>query len=471
MPPQQDEFAQYARPAATPTAAPKDEFAQFARPAATPQPMPAGSFQTMKGAPVQQVSQLGAQPLQYATPGAAVSGAKARAALPEFQQQLTESKKSAREMLPEVGSTLGSVSGLPGMAVGSAIGKAMEPAMEGGKPDIKGGAEAGAVTYAGGKALEYGGGLATKAAGKLLGKISPERLADLSALPEKAKQFQQSAWKAVNNAREMITKAYPDVKVPVDVSQAASISRQALQDILYRPEKEAAEFELLGKMGKIPRPVGDLPEGLLPKNLADALKALDASPVTTSFENAQRLNTALNEAIEGNRGKLTSDLYHSLKATQASMQTALREAAKADNKLPEYLAANKKFARYMNDFFNPGAPLKKVLKSQPDQFVIHFNELMNPAKRAGITEALERYGVSTADIKAVLERGDTKLKADIKDAARLKQLGPAALQRMSSSAAKEQLKQEAIKRGIQLALGAGAYGLYKKGQSMMAPAP
>jgi len=148
--PQTDEFTQFARKPATTT----DEFAQFARPSATEQQMATGSFQTMKGGPVQQADQLGSQPLQYPSAGAGVSGAKARATLPDFSKQVTESKGKAKEMLPEVGSTLGSVAGLPGMALGAAAGKAMQPVLEGGKPDIVGGVEAGAVTYAGGKVLE-----------------------------------------------------------------------------------------------------------------------------------------------------------------------------------------------------------------------------------------------------------------------------------------------------------------------------
>ena len=153
MPPQQnDEFAQYARPA---TAAPKtDEFAQYARSTPTEQKVAPGTFQTMKGGPVQNVADIGSKPLTYSTPGAAVSGAMGRAALPGFPQQIQESKGAARGMLPEIGSTIGMAGGLPGTALGAAVGKAMQPVMEGGKPDITGAAITGGATYVGGKALE-----------------------------------------------------------------------------------------------------------------------------------------------------------------------------------------------------------------------------------------------------------------------------------------------------------------------------
>lgn len=142
-------------------------------PQRTPSPFTTGDFQTMPGSPIYNVNRLGSQPLPYASPGAAVSGAMARGQLPNFPQQVQQSGNQAAGYAPTIGATIGGVvAGLPGAAAGAGLGNIAESRMRGQPSSLPSALTDAALTYGTGRALEAGGSYVAKNAPRWLSSMA-----------------------------------------------------------------------------------------------------------------------------------------------------------------------------------------------------------------------------------------------------------------------------------------------------------
>lgn len=204
-----------------------------------------GAFQTMRGGPVQNVNTVGSRPITYPSAGAAVSGAKARAKLPQFPSQLEGAMDSANADLPAVGSVLGGVGGLPGSSIGTGLGRILQPYAKGGSAtgeDVKAGAEDAAIQYGLGKAIETVAPTAMRVIGKgpqiardVANKYVGSTLADaiMPEAPEPVDELEQ----AIKEGRaKKLSTTVPKPKTPptIDKDTAARISRPEPGPILSR---------------------------------------------------------------------------------------------------------------------------------------------------------------------------------------------------------------------------------------------
>jgi hypothetical protein len=130
-----------------------------------------GAFQAMPGGPTLNANTLGATPIQYASPAAAISGAKARVGMPDFPAQVQAEKNKLAGNLPTIGATAAGIAGggPVGMGLGAAAGSLAEPLVSGRKPTDTGlqdaaitGVGTGVGAYALGKAGEFAGDLISK---------------------------------------------------------------------------------------------------------------------------------------------------------------------------------------------------------------------------------------------------------------------------------------------------------------------
>lgn len=113
-----------------------------------------GSFQTQPGGKIYNASTLGSEPLTPIPGTSAATAAKARAALPQFPQQVQQSKNEEAQMLPEVGATVMSEGGPTGMALGAAAGTLLKPFLNGEQSNLNDAATNALKTYIASKAFD-----------------------------------------------------------------------------------------------------------------------------------------------------------------------------------------------------------------------------------------------------------------------------------------------------------------------------
>ena len=405
MPPQQnDEFAQYARPA---TAAPKtDEFAQYARSTPTEQKVAPGTFQTMKGGPVQNVADIGSKPLTYSTPGAAVSGAMGRAALPGFPQQVQESKQRVASMAPATAATM-AMEGGPGAMAGAA--GATQYAFGGG---VKESAKTAAETYALGKGTELAFGALPKGWGfaKGLVKDTIEKIsgaegevveataARSTKQAENLAKFRQDATEAIqSNNKQALLKARKEA-LQRGAEELQPRLQQHIQDVhtnvradldqrwdairsVFKPQPGQAP--MFANPNAIAQGVRGSSQGvsaanveLFNKVVADAFG--DSKPAAMQWNDIQGVYTKLGNRLA--KGGLPGDVWRGLDSLQSSIGTEMEDMANAKGIKPQLQSVKKDWSSYMKDFQNTrvsvakgGSPLAHSLESpDPGTAVKHF---------------------------------------------------------------------------------------------------
>jgi hypothetical protein len=417
-------------------------------PTPTPSAFTSGDFQTMPGSPIYNPATLGSQALPYASPGAAVSGAMARGQMPDFPQQVQQSGSNAAGYAVPIGATVGAIGGVPGMALGAGMGKIAEARMRGQPSSPTDVALTTGLTAATGKAAEMAGPLIGKGVQKLLGE-SPERIAELQTLFPKEKSLEMAVNQAEEDSRAAFHAAYPKIDAsPVDMASAKGVATQGIK-----------EMRAIGSVPQAAAKVANVPtlsmeDALNSNNLAEFYQKLDQVD-KIPFRQAQDLRTSVEGYITRNRP--TGTTYEQLKGISKSLSDAMESTAKQEGVLPQFQQANALFKQHAADFWNKGAPLRDYLPIQKGGKVIAdqegqtINRFLNTANQSRALDALQRRGVPTDTIKAILSKGSDSVKADIADAVTLKNLGPDVLNRQVAGPARK----EALKYGAG-ALGVGA---------------
>jgi hypothetical protein len=150
-------------------------------------------------------------------------------------------------------------------------------------------------------------------------------------------------------------------------------------------------------------------------------------------------------------------VYNALKNVSNSLEGGLETTAAKEGKLPDLQNANAMFKAHAADFWNKTAPLKPFANVPPDARGATVNKFLKVSQQGRILDALERRGVDTTDIKAILAKGGKAVRADFRDAATLQNLGQPALDKQV--AAVNRVK--ALKLGAALGLTGGAIELYR----------
>lgn len=362
-----------------------------------------------------------------------------------------------------------------GSGGGAAIGNVTGAAISGQKPSASEALKSGGLFTAGtllGEGIEGIRAYGLKQIAKLSGE-TPERIAELRALPPTEQAIASRINQAEETSRAAFKDAYPPIAAaPVNLGSTRAIAKQAAEKIVANPVPGVLE-----QVRDIPLPTEAqaarqiAPEIWHPNEILDRLMQFHNIP----FRDAQLYRTAIERFISRAGGKLPSEVYAQLKAVSGSLGDGLRATAKQEGVLQQFLKAEGMFKQHAADFWNKGAPLKDYLPLQkggkivPGQDGTLLNRFIQVANQGRALQALERLGVPTQDLRAILAKGADTVRADISDAATLKNLGQGVIDQRAAAAVREALKRNvaipAVKAGAG-AVGAGAaagagYALYK----------
>lgn len=294
-------------------------------------------------------------------------------------------------------------------------------------------------------------------------RVAPEKVAELAALPAKEEAIRQRVVAASRQVRAQASSMYPEVATPVDMTAPRQAAQQAKQQLVAH--NVPSQVSRIGAIPSVPKigaeTIGSNPPPVT-MDVAEILQQIDAAnPTGMKFGDAQQLYSALGEAIAKGKGRLPGEVYHSLSGVRDVLLDSMRVAATLEGKFAQFVQAQMAWHKYMQTFFNIGAPLRSLMRIPEGATGKTMGQMMNTANRARITEALERYGIDTSDIKGLLSRGDKVLAKDLSDASRLKQLGPEVFQQQAKQEAVSSLKSKAIDAAWKVAIGTTVYELLK----------
>jgi hypothetical protein len=306
---------------------------------------------------------------------------------------------------------------------------------------------------------------------RILGK-SPARIAELEALPKTEEAVRQRIVAAESTSRAAFKSAYDSLGIdaaPVNVANAKNIANNAAEEL----EKFTGVPRTMAKVQSIPEPsesllvdrqvrsvssAGDLPTTERYSDPADILKQLsewDQVP----FRDAQRYRSNIEQYISKSR-QLPTQVYNALKQVSGALSDGLETTADTEGKLADFQAANQMFKEHAADFWNKNAPLKSFLSTPADATGTTLNRFTQTATQSRALDALDRRGIPTEDLRALLSSGTKALRGDIQKAATLRNLGEQALQNQTIAARQALLKKYAIPAAIGTG-GAGLVALYE----------
>jgi len=299
---------------------------------------------------------------------------------------------------------------------------------------------------AGGEALGAVGKFGAKQVAKLFGE-TPERIAELKALPQTEEAIRQRVVQAEAQSRAGFKSAYDSAGIdaaPVNMAATKNLAQKAADNIV-----SARIPAPISRVAAIPEPPQNVLTSDDPATILKELAGFDNIP----FRQAQLYRTAIEKFISRAGGKLPSDVYGQLKAVSGSLTDGLRETATREGKLAEFQTGETLFKQHAADFWSKGAPLKPFLDVQPNATGATLNRFMQVANQGRALDALGRRGVATDDLRQILAKGSKGVKADIRDAATVKNLGEGVLNQQVATANRAVVKKAAIKAG------AGAIGV------------
>jgi len=327
---------------------------------------------------------------------------------------------------------------------GAATGSLAGDVAGGQPPDVKGAAETGllgtgAELVAGGATAAFKG--ASRQISKLFGE-SPERIAELKALPQAEEAIRQRVVQAEETSRTAFKAAYPAIdEAQVNVAATKNIAQQASKELgavtsVPRP---------IAKVAGIPEPAQNVLTSDDPNIILKELAEHDNIP----FRQAQQYRSAIEQYISKN--KPIGNSYNLLKQVSGSLTDGLKMTADREGVLKQFLQAEGMFKQHAADFWNKSAPLKSFLQTPPNATGATLNKFMQVVNQGRALTALEQRGVPTQDLKAILAKTPKALKVDIRDAATLKNLGQGTLDNQVASA-----NRSTVKKWAAGAIGAGS---------------
>lgn len=199
---------------------------------------------------------------------------------------------------------------------------------------------------------------------------TPARIQELKSVPQKVEAVRQTVVDAEKAAHATAKLSFPDVKTPVEIAPGKSFSFAKAQELRSNVLKEIVDEKRAVNKGAAPR-----------YNLA-------------------KLNDALNK-----------------------LDAKMNAAAKAEGKLPALQRARAVYAEYMQDFHNPGSPMRGILNARPMDTPKIVNALQNPSIGPRALEILRKSGVDTGPIEDLLSRGKQPLKVSVNESAKLRSAG------------------------------------------------
>ena len=352
-----------------------------------------------------------------------------------------------KSTLPVVGGTIGEMfGGVPGAALGGIAGEGVsqmyDPSANPPKEMLKQGAimggAAGVGKYAIAPAIKYGGKLLKSLAGK-----APEEIAELRSFIPREDAIQAKVLAGRNSARATASAAYPDIKTPVDVAPAQMVAKQVSGQMVANnaPTAVANMAEMPGAQQlKVIGMTDDL--GLILRQIQTSNQL--------PFREAQTLYSSLGEAMAKGKNMMPGEVYSALKVVRETIGDSMKAAAQADGKLTQYTAAQKGWSQYMQDWWNPGAPMKPLTSAAAKKDFVVLKQLISD-NGGNITKTMEKYGIDASDVRALQRIGKKSLQDKIAQAAELNRMGESGFQ---GQAAKE-ARVAALKKGAALAGGGG----------------
>lgn len=360
---------------------------------------------------------------------------------------------------------------------GAAVGAGAGSAMEGNSPGkIAADAAIAGGTTAAGSALIGG----TMAAGrKLIGPwlaraAAPATEAELSGpiaaragrlhdLQQAEEGMRQSIAGAPRSIRQnILNNVYPKIDGPVDLYGAARTAVSATNDNIAsgvpasiaktrqislnirkiegvlsdQLSDQLGDMSMLAKAGIKPEVVDEEGASAISKTLDD-LKNMRQ----ISFRQAQNLNSAIGKAMAKGKGyNLPDETFQALKSVKDEVTQAMERTAGAEGKLNQWRMGQRVFKQFMDDFYNPGAPLKGALNAKPGQTGSVIKSLTNDANGGGIRAeaAMRRWGLNTEakGLRGVMDTGREQIGNDINDMRQLT-ASPKAYNEGEMAAAKE----------------------------------
>jgi hypothetical protein len=336
---------------------------------------------------------------------------------------------------------------------GAAAGSMAGDVAAGKTPDMKDAAITGLAGSAG--ELAVGGtGAAWKAGKNAIARLSseaPERIAELGKYFPAKQQLESAAVQAEAQSRTAFKGAYDALGVdaaPVNVASTKNAAQQAIKTL----EPVASVPTPLSRVAGIPEPP---PNVLTTDDPATILKEL-AGHDNIPFRQAQQYRSAIEQFITKNKPSATT--YNALKQVSGSLSNALQSTAEREGVLKEFNAAEGMFKQHAADFWNKGAPLKSFVDPSADTKPSTLNKFLNATNDSRALAALERRGIDTSNVRAILAKGADVIKKDVPDAATLRNLGQPALDQQVGAANTAMVKKYALRTGLGLTGLGGAAG-------------
>lgn len=377
--------------------------------------------------------------------------------------------------LPAIGGTVGAIGGVPGAALGGGAGEALKQMLgrvsgDQPVPQTSGSAAKdigtqGAIMGATEGVGKYVLSPLVKFGGKQIAKLfarAPEEVAEVSKYFPAKEAIESKVAQTELQSRTAFKSAYDAMGIdaaPVNVSGTKSVAQQAAKEL----SAVAPVPGQLNRVAKIPAPAvtSDMVEkAMVTEDPNEILKML-AEKDTIPFRQAQQFRSAIETYIT--KARPSAVVYNALKNVSNSLGDGLGATAASEGKAAEYKAADAMFKEHAADFWNKNAPLKPLLNALPGTRPGVLNRFLNIVNDSRALDALERRGVDTKDIRALLAKGGKQIKADVKDAATLQNLGQPVLNQQAATATRAAVKDKVIKGGAAL-IGAG--GLYELGKGL-----
>lgn len=259
---------------------------------------------------------------------------------------------------------------------------------------------------------------------------TPERLAELKTFPDKMKAVQATVKGAEQSAHAAAKAAFPDFPEPIEIKPEV-------------PPRDTGAIDAAGK------PIIEPGE----------------PAVTTTFKDLQEKRSGLLKDIANEKRAVAkgaaprfdlADKYEKLSDVDHFMEKAAVDQGGPEG-LAQLQAARQQYRQYMDDFHNPGSPLKPMLDMKPDETSKIVNHLTNPDKGARSLEALRRHGVDTTGIEQQLSQGNRPLKVTAAESGKMRAAGDEhnyKVQRMNESVS--QLKTNELPGSAQARVPAAA---------------
>lgn len=221
---------------------------------------------------------------------------------------------------------------------------------------------------------------------------TPARVAELKTFPEKIESVRKTVVQAEKTAHANAKASFPKFEKPIETGRTMEDAGIVGEDgkPLQREVVHTTTFDALQEE-----------RSNLLKQITDEKKAVSRGA-------APRYDLA--------------NLYEKLNGLDETMSKAALDQGGPEG-LAKLQAARQQFGQYMQDFHNPGSPLRKMLETKPGETSKVVNHFTSPDSGARSIEVLKKYGADTSVIQSMLQEGERPLKVTTNESAKLRKAG------------------------------------------------